>query len=108
MRPSHADGFSVCPANVLSDVGGVKLGQLPVHMDRLRSALDPAPIDIQSLPRSVVKRMIAPDGRARVIAYPEEITIVKALFDIEGLYVWHCHIVEHEDNEMMRPYVVSE
>ena len=22
-------------------------------------------------------------------------------------YVWHCHIVDHEDNEMMRPYVVS-
>ena len=21
-------------------------------------------------------------------------------------YVWHCHIVEHEDNEMMRPYEV--
>ncbi len=21
-------------------------------------------------------------------------------------YVWHCHIVDHEDNEMMRPYVV--
>ncbi len=20
-------------------------------------------------------------------------------------YVWHCHIVDHEDNEMMRPYV---
>lgn len=19
-------------------------------------------------------------------------------------YVWHCHILEHEDNEMMRPY----
>jgi spore coat protein A, manganese oxidase len=19
-------------------------------------------------------------------------------------YVWHCHIVDHEDNEMMRPY----
>jgi FtsP/CotA-like multicopper oxidase with cupredoxin domain len=42
-----------------------------------------------------------------VIAYPGEITRVKALFDIEGLYVWHCHIVEHEDNEMMRPFVVS-
>jgi hopanoid biosynthesis associated RND transporter like protein HpnN len=48
------------------------LGQLPVHMDRLRNALDPAPIDIESLPRSVVRRMIAPDGRARVIAYPRE------------------------------------
>jgi spore coat protein A, manganese oxidase len=21
-----------------------------------------------------------------------------------GRYVWHCHILEHEDNEMMRPY----
>ena len=21
-------------------------------------------------------------------------------------YVWHCHILEHEDNEMMRPYMV--
>jgi FtsP/CotA-like multicopper oxidase with cupredoxin domain len=22
-------------------------------------------------------------------------------------YVWHCHIIDHEDNEMMRPYFVS-
>jgi spore coat protein A len=21
-------------------------------------------------------------------------------------YVWHCHIIDHEDNEMMRPYMV--
>jgi spore coat protein A len=42
-----------------------------------------------------------------VIAYPGEITRVKALFDVPGLYVWHCHIVEHEDNEMMRPYFVG-
>jgi hypothetical protein len=42
-----------------------------------------------------------------VIAYPGEVTRVKAKFDIAGLYVWHCHIVEHEDNEMMRPFVVS-
>jgi bilirubin oxidase len=42
-----------------------------------------------------------------VIAYPGEITRVKALFDLPGLYVWHCHILEHEDNEMMRPYFVG-
>jgi spore coat protein A, manganese oxidase len=41
-----------------------------------------------------------------VIAYPGEITRVKAKFDREGRFVWHCHILEHEDNEMMRPYVV--
>lgn len=42
-----------------------------------------------------------------VIAYPCEITKVRAHFDIEGLYFWHCHIVEHEDNEIMRPYAVG-
>jgi FtsP/CotA-like multicopper oxidase with cupredoxin domain len=41
-----------------------------------------------------------------VVAYPGEITRLTAKFDVAGLYVWHCHIVEHEDNEMMRPYVV--
>ena len=41
-----------------------------------------------------------------VIAYPGQVTRVKAKFDIPGLYVWHCHIVEHEDNEMMRAYEV--
>ena len=25
-----------------------------------------------------------------------------------GRYVWHCHLLEHEDNEMMRPYEVVE
>jgi FtsP/CotA-like multicopper oxidase with cupredoxin domain len=43
-----------------------------------------------------------------VIAYPGEITRVRALFDLPGLYVWHCHIVEHEDNEMMRPYFIGQ
>ncbi len=42
-----------------------------------------------------------------VIAYPGEITRVRARFDIPGQFVWHCHIVEHEDNEMMRPYTVG-
>lgn len=42
-----------------------------------------------------------------VISYPGEITRVKMRFDLEGLYVWHCHILEHEDNEMMRPYYVG-
>lgn len=43
-----------------------------------------------------------------VIAYPNEITRVKALYGTGGLFVWHCHIVEHEDNEMMRPYFISD
>ena len=42
-----------------------------------------------------------------VIAYPGEVTRVKARFDTPGQFVWHCHIVEHEDNEMMRPYRIG-
>jgi len=42
-----------------------------------------------------------------VIAYPGEVTRIIAKFDVPGLYVWHCHIVEHEDNEMMRPMCVG-
>jgi len=42
-----------------------------------------------------------------VIAFPGEITRLSAPFAQGGLFVWHCHIVEHEDNEMMRPLRVE-
>ena len=42
-----------------------------------------------------------------VIAYPSQVTRVRAQFDTPGQFVWHCHIVEHEDNEMMRPYRIG-
>jgi len=32
---------------------------------------------------------------------------VIAKFDRPGRYVWHCHILSHEDHEMMRPYHVG-
>jgi spore coat protein A len=39
----------------------------------------------------------APASSTRIIVHFEGYT---------GRYVWHCHILEHEDNEMMRPYEV--
>jgi FtsP/CotA-like multicopper oxidase with cupredoxin domain len=42
-----------------------------------------------------------------VTAYPGEVTRVKATFTRAGQYVWHCHIVSHEDNEMMRPFRIG-
>jgi FtsP/CotA-like multicopper oxidase with cupredoxin domain len=42
-----------------------------------------------------------------VTALPGEVTRVKMRFGSEGQYVWHCHIVSHEDNEMMRPYRIG-
>jgi FtsP/CotA-like multicopper oxidase with cupredoxin domain len=42
-----------------------------------------------------------------VISYPGQVTRVKGRFNTPGQFVWHCHIVEHEDNEMMRPYRIG-
>jgi FtsP/CotA-like multicopper oxidase with cupredoxin domain len=42
-----------------------------------------------------------------VIAYPGQVTRVRGRFATPGQFVWHCHIVEHEDNEMMRPYRIG-
>ena len=42
-----------------------------------------------------------------VVAYPGQVTRIRARFSGPGQFVWHCHIVEHEDNEMMRPYRIG-
>jgi spore coat protein A len=47
-----------------------------------------------------------------VSANPEVVTRIRSPFDLPtGVtgtqkYVFHCHILEHEDNDMMRPYEV--
>jgi bilirubin oxidase len=79
---------------------------------------DAHPIHIHELQYQVVERQ--PFGGAprppepwetgfkdTFVAYPGEITRLKVHFDLAGQYVWHCHIVEHEDNEMMRPYSIG-
>ncbi len=42
-----------------------------------------------------------------VLAYPGEVTRIIATFNRPGEYVWHCHILSHEDHEMMRRFVVA-
>jgi spore coat protein A len=41
------------------------------------------------------------------IVPPGYVGIIKAKFDRPGRYVWHCHILSHEDHEMMRPFHVG-
>jgi spore coat protein A, manganese oxidase len=42
-----------------------------------------------------------------VRADPGMVTRIITRFDsYVGRYVWHCHFLEHEDNEMMRPYEI--
>ncbi|MCU0937304.1 MAG: multicopper oxidase domain-containing protein, partial [Gammaproteobacteria bacterium] len=41
-----------------------------------------------------------------VKSFPGEVTRVLVSFNRAGEYVYHCHILSHEDHEMMRPYEV--
>jgi FtsP/CotA-like multicopper oxidase with cupredoxin domain len=79
----------------------------PIHLHLVR---------FEVLGRTMLDGSPSPNGNPQpwelgfkdtVLSYPGEITTIRAKFDIAGLYVWHCHIVEHEDNEMMRPFVVD-
>jgi spore coat protein A len=40
------------------------------------------------------------------IMNPGEVTRITTRFDIPGPSAWHCHILSHEDHEMMRPYEI--
>jgi spore coat protein A len=59
----------------------------------------------------------APEERGfkdTVKADPGYFTTIRAKFDLPRNvtapqdYVYHCHIVEHEDNDMMRPFTVTD
>ena len=78
-------------------------------VDRQDITVDEETLAVQVVPGSLP---VQPDGLERgrketVIAYPGQVTRVRARFLVPGQYVWHCHIVEHEDNEMMRPYRIG-
>jgi spore coat protein A len=37
---------------------------------------------------------------------PGEVTTILVTFDVPGNFVWHCHILEHEEHDMMNQLVV--
>jgi spore coat protein A len=42
-----------------------------------------------------------------ILCPPGQVTRIIAPFSgSPGKFVWHCHMLEHEDNEMMRPYLL--
>ncbi|HET9823190.1 MAG TPA: multicopper oxidase [Burkholderiaceae bacterium] len=104
-------------------VGAVEVWELynttadahPMHVHEVKFEL----LGRQAIAIDEAAKTVAPVGVARgpepweqgfkdtVIAYPGEVTRIRARFANPGQYVWHCHIVEHEDNEMMRPFRIG-
>jgi FtsP/CotA-like multicopper oxidase with cupredoxin domain len=78
----------------------------PIHIHEVQfQVVNREPMDGSTPPRS--PEAWEAGFKNTVIAYPGEVTRVKSTFDLPGRYVWHCHIVEHEDNETMRPYQIG-
>jgi FtsP/CotA-like multicopper oxidase with cupredoxin domain len=77
----------------------------PIHLHLVQFMV----VDRQAMDDSPARRPEpAEDGfKDTVIAYPGQITRVKARFDVAGRYTWHCHILEHEDNDVLRPLQVG-
>jgi len=89
----------------------------PIHLHLVRfQILDRRRFDAFAYQnRGVLKywgAAIPPEGseagwKDTVRADPGMVTRIIMRFEgFTGRYVWHCHILEHEDNEMMRPYDV--
>ena len=89
----------------------------PIHLHLVRfQILDRRSFDVAAYWNSGQLRYKAPavppaPGEAgwkdTVRADPGMVTRIIAKFEgYTGRYVWHCHILEHEDNEMMRPFDV--
>jgi spore coat protein A len=70
-------------------------------------------------PAEYTKGVVEPVGTVRppspgesgwkdtAVVGPNEILTILAKFEgFSGRYVFHCHMLEHEDNDMMRPYLV--
>ncbi len=87
----------------------------PIHLHLVRfQILDRRPFDLFAYneTKSLVYTgpAVAPDAnelgwKDTVRADPGVVTRIIVKFEgFVGRYVWHCHLLEHEDNEMMRPY----
>ena len=61
----------VDPAEALSRLEEVLLARFPDQLTRLRAALEPGTVTLESLPEGLRRRMLASDGKARVQIFPE-------------------------------------
>ena len=89
----------------------------PIHLHLVRfQILERQPFDIDEYLLSGKMRYVGPAVPPRpseagwkdtVQAQPEMITRIIMRFEgFAGRYVWHCHVLEHAANEMMRPFEV--
>jgi spore coat protein A len=75
-----------------------------------RQGFNPAALQNGALQLVGTPRPPAPNEagwKDTAIVHPRDVLTILVRFDgYTGRYVFHCHMLEHEDNDMMRPYEV--
>lgn len=89
----------------------------PIHLHLVKfQLLNRRPFDVTHFKKERELRYLAP----AIAASPDEAgwkdtiraetgmatRIIVPFEGFKGRYVWHCHALEHEDNDMMRPYEI--
>ena len=64
----------------------------------------PGAVQLSGLPIAAPKHEAG--WKDTILCYPGEVTRVVMKFDRRGKYVYHCHILSHEEHDMMRWYEV--
>ncbi len=113
------------PIDIKPEVGTIEIWKFinlansthPIHIHLVRFlVLDRQPFDVEHYKETeeiiTTGPGVPPELNERgwkdtVRANPGELTrIIMKFVPYSGLYPWHCHILEHEDHEMMLPYEI--
>ena len=69
------------------------------------ATLSPGPLELLGSPRPPAANEAG--WKDTAVVQPRDVLTILVRFDgYTGRYVYHCHMLEHEDNDMMRPYEV--
>jgi spore coat protein A len=106
---------SIAPG-AYTPANGTPGGMATVTAGGLRPDAEPAlnPVAGSAPPGSYYRLQASEMGHKDTVRVPQADEVIgsqgyvkiRVRFDIIGTYMWHCHILAHEDHEMMRPFRV--
>jgi spore coat protein A, manganese oxidase len=111
------------PVSIMPELGATEVWEFvnttadthPIHLHLVMfQVLDRSRFDAKTYAANgTLKRMAVkgPNPNERgwkdtVMVGPGEVVRIAATFDKVGTFPFHCHILEHEENDMMRPFAV--
>ena len=107
-RPSCGNaGCAASPAVEVWDIYDFEGDSHPIHLHETRYEV----LERVDIANPNVTTPPSPGERGRkdtTLANGGQILRIRVEFGRAGLFAWHCHIISHEDDEMMRPLCIAD